>query len=53
MEKMAYKIKNRKKRIKKSEAEKEFEAWVERVEEGLGRKLTRGEKEKEKRLMGL
>jgi len=36
---------------KKTEQEKEFEEWVERLEDGLGRKLTKKEREKEWRLM--
>lgn len=31
--------------------EKDFEEWVARLEEGLGRKLTKEEREKEWRLM--
>jgi hypothetical protein len=40
-----------KKNYGKSEDEQMLEAWYERIEEGLGRKLTKKEKEKEKRLM--
>lgn len=47
---MSFKIK-RKDRATREEDEQMVDDWIERVEEGLGRKLTAKEKAKERRLM--